>query len=289
MPLFRRKPRDWRRNKVAEPNIWRQIAWGVFSIVIVILVVAAIWYLTRLSGVTIVDVAVRGGETISHEVVRSKIKDELKGTYWRVIPYTFSYLYPHDRIVDVISATPRIHDVIVERTSRTKLAVSFEEYLPAGLWCMTTDENADCYFLDERGFAFSPAPPLRGGTLTRHVIEGKTAFKEEQILTPELFAMTKEFAERLATELNLRVTNITHSTEGDSTYHINGGGDLFVTTEINIEETLKNLRAILESKEFNHLEPGNFRYIDLRFGGKIFVNEELEPVSTTTEDVASST
>jgi hypothetical protein len=66
-------------------------------------------------------------------------------------------------------------------------------------------------------------------------------------------------------------------------YHIAGGGIIKVTTRMTTAETLSNLKTILDSKEFSHLEPGNFKYIDLRYGNKVFVNEEMdEEISTST-------
>ena len=51
---------------------------------------------------------------------------------------------------------------------------------------------------------------------------------------------------------------------------------------------IENLKTILVSEEFSHLKPGNFQYIDLRFGNKIFVNEE-EVGSVEENETSTST
>jgi cell division septal protein FtsQ len=281
MPFFRRKRIDLRRNREIETNVWKHVLWGVLSIIGIALCVTAVWYLTRLNFVTISTVTVQGGETIPHTAIETIVNDTLRGSYMRVIPYTFAYAYPREEIVRMLNSVPRIRDVHVARTSGTTLTVTYGEYMPHALWCMSIEEVSECYFLDKAGYAFSLAPPLRGGSLVRYVIEGTEHLEEKQILPSELFQETEKFIELLGTQLEFRVTHVTYTTDGDSIYRINGGGDFLVTTEMNVEEALNNLRAILESKEFNHIEPGNFNYIDLRFGKKVFVNEELTPATTT--------
>jgi hypothetical protein len=43
----------------------------------------------------------------------------------------------------------------------------------------------------------------------------------------------------------------------------------------------QNLKTILASEEFAHIAPGEFQYIDLRFGDKVFVREANMDTSTT--------
>ena len=47
-------------------------------------------------------------------------------------------------------------------------------------------------------------------------------------------------------------------------------------------DVVENLLVVLASPEFSHLNPGNFSYIDLRFGEKVFVNEIGEVPETET-------
>jgi hypothetical protein len=51
-------------------------------------------------------------------------------------------------------------------------------------------------------------------------------------------------------------------------------------------ETLSNLETILASGTFTHLKPGNFQYVDLRFGSKVFVNEA--PVASSTPETTDT-
>lgn len=281
MPFFRRKRIDLRRNREIETNVWKHVLWGVLLLAGIALFVTAVWYLTRLTSVTISEITIEGGETIPHESVEASVRDVLRGSYLRVVPYTFAYTVPYDEIVRAINTIPRIKNVHVERTSHTALRITFDEYKPAALWCLSSDEMSPCYFVDEQGFAFSLAPPLRGGSLIRHIVEGTERLEEKQILPISLFEKAYAFTRALEIERGLRVSDITHTTEGDSVYHLSGGGKFIMTTDMDVTDTIKNLNAVLESKEFKYIEPGNFNYIDLRFGKKVFVKKGEDSASTT--------
>ena len=66
---------------------------------------------------------------------------------------------------------------------------------------------------------------------------------------------------------------------------------LLVSPSQSAQETFDNLRSILESEEFAHVTSGDFNYIDLRFGNRVFVNEEesvVEEAETATSTEALS-
>jgi hypothetical protein len=240
------------------------------------------WYVTRLPAFTVSEVQVAGGETISHDVVRSQVEAELAGTYFLVVPRRFSYLYPHDSIVETLGKIPRVHDVVVTRTSRSTLSVSFREYVPYALWCGEGGEGESCWFVNSEGYAFAEAPSLHGGTLVRHTVEGSEV-AEGTVIDAEKFARINTFIRRAEEELGLRITTLMHKENGDIELSVNGGGMIFVSGGRDFDTTFGNLKAVLSAPEFEHLEPGNFRYVDVRFENKVFVNEELvaEPATAT--------
>lgn len=281
MPFFRRNRSDWRVGREIETNVWKHIAWGVLVMLAIATICVAVWYVTRLSALSISIVTVVGGETIPHEEIRASVNEVLRGSYLRLVPYTFTYAVPYETIRQSLMNTPRIRNVEVVRISRNEIKVSFGEYEPYALWCIGATEFSECYFLDENGYAFSIAPPLRGGSLVRHITEGSERLVESQVFDSHLFRRIHNFIEALDSVLGLRVAYVTHTSVGDSTYHISGGGDILAVTDIDVEPILNNLKAILESKEYKHLKPGNFKYIDLRFGKKLFVNESLIETATT--------
>jgi hypothetical protein len=49
--------------------------------------------------------------------------------------------------------------------------------------------------------------------------------------------------------------------------------ELKVSSDLTPERVVENLQLVLSSPQYTHLKPGNFEYIDLRFGNRVFVNE----------------
>lgn len=282
MAAFERKKIGSRQKAREEASFARQIVWGILRLVFIACVLAMIWYVTRLEAFTIREVIVVGGETVSHEDIRVHMMDELKGTYFFLIPKQFTYLYPHDRMKEVVEKTPRAYSVDIHRTSRNSLQVSFAEYVPHALWCMQDAVDTPCMFVDSSGYAFTEAPQLLGGSLVRHSFEGLESLTEGAVTTPERLLVVDSFIQRVEQDLGLRVTSLLEKKNGDIEFYVNGGGMILVSGGKDFQATFENLKSVLSSKEFKHIKPGNFKYIDVRFDNKVFVNEELETVSTAT-------
>lgn len=253
------------------------------------MLIISVWFGTRVDAVTLSDVTVRGGETISHDEVRRVAEEKLSGSYWKVVPRAFAFTYPHEDIAASIKAMERVKDVQVVRSGGTRLSIDFSEYVPHALWCSPAD-NTKCHFLDESGYSFSPAPTLQGGSFLRFVAVGKEPTAHTQAFSAEEYVTALSLVTKFA-EAKWYVSRIDIDAAGDAFLTIVEGGEFKVSLKQSADETVSNLLAVLGSEQFAHIKPGNFEYIDLRFGSKVFVNEvtlESAVASTTpsaTEEV----
>ncbi len=281
---MRERGRNSRRRDV--PSVRRHIIFGVIVCVLVVLLVLALWHLTRLHAFTIAHVSIRGGETIPHTIVQNTVDGVLQGSYMKIIPYRFSFLYPQDRIVDAVTALSKVKESEVVREGTT-LTVTFSEYIPFALWCLPLND-IQCYYLDETGYAFAPGPRLEGGALVRHTVEREVELGRRQVFETEALTHTHTFLKRLEREAGMRVTDVVYTNEGDLILRLGGGGELRLRNDDAYDTVYANLETILASDEFKHLEPGNFWYIDLRFGNKVFVNEEIPVLDTGTTTASTS-
>jgi hypothetical protein len=135
-------------------------------------------------------------------------------------------------------------------------------------------------FLDSEGYAFALAPPLRGGAFIRYLTEEMTPEIGMHVTTAEMLSGTKQLVAALEMELALLTNIVRFTKEGDGEILLHGGGMLKIAFDMPMQDTFDNLKSILGSEEFSHIEPGNFNYIDLRFGNRVFVNEEFEEIET---------
>lgn len=276
--------------RIIDPNkrmLLRQLVIGFFLFSTLGLIIAGVWYGTRISALTISSVVVSGGETIDHSVVETAVQKSLEGTYMGIIPRRFSWWYPEVDIYTSLASIPRLKDPHVEQTSGSQLAVTFDEYVPYALWCV--DRTAtNCLFVDKSGYAFTAAPQLKGGALIRYRTLGATPKVGERVATVAQLATMEEFIRLVSTLLKFEVESVETDSANDAFYILAGGGELKVALRDQANTVFENLRAIKESKEFQHLQPDNFQYIDLRFGTKVFVNEEKVGQASSTKAAISS-
>lgn len=257
--------------------------------------VVALGYVTRLPGFSITDIRVEGGETVSHDLVEKRANDVLIGTYALVIPKRFVYLYPHDKVVAAIKSIQRVKDAQVTRSQKNELSISFSEYLPSALWCESVSTSSttpsSCLFVDEYGYAFTDAPELKGGALVRYVTEAKVPVVNEFVLPQSTLEIFKKFRAALAERHSMRIHAVTLTKDNDIIFNLNTGADILVSKDADMQIVFDNLESILSSEEFSDLAPGDFDYIDLRFGNKIYVKEEKdlpaeEDEGSTTPDIS---
>jgi len=265
-----------RRKKRLDPNtvlLIPQIVGGLLVLMLLGIIIVSIWYGTRMQGVTITEVDVTGGQTIPHESIEKIASQKLEGSYIGLIPRQFSFMYPKSEIIADVSKLDRIKTVVVERDSLTKIVVALDEFIPESLWCSRGDEK--CVFLDQTGYAFAPAPNLSGGSFLRLGKLGVEPVTGIQAFSLDTYEKIKALIEILE-DNDWFVSAVEIDVANDAYLTLSEGGELKVTLKDEPEQIVENLFTVLNSQEFSGLEVGNFEYIDLRFGNKVFVNE-LEP------------
>ena len=276
------------RQRKAKGSFVRQFFIGLLLVLLLALIGSVVWFGSRLEPLTITSIQVEGGETVDRDSIKDLVERELEGDYYRVVPKRFSWTYPEENILKAVSAVKRVKDVALEHPDGQTLIVRFSEYSPAALWCGQGTEGT-CAFLDNTGYAFTEAPPLTGGTMLRYRNSEEPKVGERPF-SYEFMRDTSFFASVARRDFNLPSFEVEKVGDSEATFYISGGGLLKVSLEGNINDVVDNLRVLLSSEQFQHLNPGNFEYIDLRFGDKLFVNEvggeaDGEVTASSTDEV----
>lgn len=276
-----------RRKTLFDPNtivLLKHIGVGLLVLSIVALIVTGIWYGSRLESLTITAVNASGGETINAKEVEKLAETVLEGEYLGLIPRRFTWLYPEKEMLEKVSQVPRIHNVQILRDGGTALKITYSEYVPRALWCVVVDTE-ECVFIDTHAYAFAKAPELSGGTFLRFVITDREQMVGETMVDQDKFDSLLYLVDLLS-EHDWFISHIELDQVGDAYLKVVGGGELKVTAADEPNTVVENFLVILSSDDFAHIKPGNFKYIDLRFGDKVYVNEEL---ATPETEAASST
>ncbi len=272
MKFSKKKPRKTRYWQLTP--LQKQLIAGAVILVAVSLIITAVYYASRIDSLQIREVSVVGGETIPHSLIEDTVRQELAGTYMHLIPKQFMPLYPKDRIHERVAALDRVKNVHVELGGNQTLIVAFDEYVPYALWCEHPDSRA-CLFIDATGYAFAASPALLGSAFVRYTQEGVAPAVDTSGFDRSFIEQSETFIQQLEQQLDLYVTHVIRRGAYDVDYTIAGGGVIKVSQSVPMQESFENLQTILLSDEFKHIAPGSFQYIDLRFGEKIFVNEEV--------------
>ena len=265
----------------------RQVIIGVMIVAFLSMLTISLWYLTRIDALTIKKVTVQGGETIPPEQVEAIVRQELSGSYFKIIPHAFAFTYPEQSIIESIRNIDRIKDLSVVRSGGEEVSVSFTEYEPQALWCKKDSDDA-CVFLDENGYGFTLAPKLIGGSLLRFVSVGQEPKVRMQAFDASQYHTANELAATLS-QKQWPIEKVEIDSAGDAFLQVSGGGEFKTNLKQSTQETVSNLESVLASEKFKHFKPGNFEYVDLRFGDKVFVNEDTieSGVTGTSTQLAS--
>jgi hypothetical protein len=287
--VFERNRKRTRSRHSARASFMRQFLWGLGLITVLSGTLFGIYHGTRMETFTLRTVTVTGGATIPASTIEQRVLGELRGSYWRLVPYAFALTYPHDRMVRALQEHPRLREIVIHREGFSHLAVHFEEYIPHALLC-AADAAQTCYFIDAHGFAFEEAPAREGGALVRYIEEDRERVARGDRVAEDRLRTAEAFMDAAETQLDFRIGTVTYTASNDILFGVNGGGVLKISGARDSIDSFSNIQSVLETKEYTHITPGSFQYIDARFPPKIFVNETTAPIATTTElDAASST
>ena len=264
-----------KKQRTHSRSLWRQFFLGLVLFFVLGLITAILWYGSRLEPLTIAGTSIAGLQTVPALEVEKIVDAHLNGTYYKLVPKRFIWTYPDKKIINDLKEIPRIKNVKLELGTGRILSIEIEEYQPYALWCDRTS-GSNCLFLDYEGYAFAPAPVLSGSLLKRYASSNVELAMGVSPFTKEFIKKTDVISESIREEFSLKTEYIEKTDRFEVNFYQVGGGVLFINLQQEAEVTLSNLRAILQSEDFKHLEADNFEYIDLRFGDKVFVKEIIE-------------
>lgn len=267
--------------------LWRQLGVGFIVVTLVGLLVAGVWHGSRAASMQIDNVSVSGNDTVSTALVEEVVWTELSGTYFALVPRQFQLTYPQAAIVSAVAALPKIESVHVHDEASGELMIEIEEYQPTALWCDEVEGGRSCVYVSVDGYAYLKAPALEGNAFLRFNDEKKDVAVSTQFMPPSRFTTLLLLTEELKERLGFVVEEVIVHDEDDADLVLSTGALLKITSSQSVEEIAVNLETLLSAPEFQVLERGEFEYIDLRFGDKVFVLEE-PPVELATTTATST-
>lgn len=242
----------------------RNILVGVFFLLCVGILVG-VAYLSRLPGVTIVNVMVSGTHFTQEDEIKQLVWEQLRGSYGLIIPYKNSLLYPGRKIEAAIQETfLPVETVSVNRESFTALTVSIKERTPVAVWCDIKSTTSPCFSLDDAGLLFAPADSNRENTL---VYQSASVTLGDVFLSGD-FSRLNGLIGKLNAATARTPEEIVVDENGDVFVKLEEGGELRFPLSFESQSLLQNIASVF-AKQLNG--GTSFEYADFRFGNKVYV------------------
>lgn len=235
-----------------------------------LMLLAALIMISRLPSLQIKEVSVAGAVATGPDAVVSSVGEKLAGRYLWLIPRSNALIYSKGEIKTKLARDfPRLSGVALSLDGLERLVVSVVEREPHALYCW--GEANTCYFLDETGFIFDLAPTFSEGVYFTYFREPVLVEPLGQPLFPkEEFGRLETFVSALRS-FGFDPLSLTLG-ESDIRLSLSGGAQIFWSRTSDLERTLANLGAFLNSSAIkaqkDFLE--KVAELDLRTEDKVF-------------------
>lgn len=263
----------------------RKSRWKLWlTLVLIVICIGSVVYATNLPGYQIENVAVEGAVLSNGSAIKQIAEESISGKYIFLIPHAFFWLYPKKAIREQIEVSPAIlaADFNIDKNTQT-LKISLAESEAKYLWCLPAparpaggdeagmSEKNTCFYMDERGFIFAPAPALEGNAfltftgLAAGDPVGRYFLPDSQM--SELLSFIKGIE-----NLGLAPKAINAASISEVRIVLRGGAEIIVSMEKPLSAVLENLKILVSSPDFAEASGGisKIKYIDLRYGAKAF-------------------
>src|SRR3989344_4418511 len=205
----------------------------------------ALIYFSRQEQFLITEVKVLGENVIDKDEIVPRVESLLTGYYLRIIPRANTFVYPRHTIEQqLVEEFPRFKSVDLNLDGFQTLAISVEERIPLALYCATATE---CYFLDEEGYIFAPAPSFSGAVYFIYTTETPIENPVGQNLMPiETFKSLPKFMAELSA-LGIHSTAFTINNDEYKLSLLNGGAVVW-RRDADLALVSSNLEVFLSSE-----------------------------------------
>jgi len=248
---------------------------GIGLVLLAGLVVGLSW----LPIIRVQSVDVSGAQSLSTSTIESFADAALKGRDLLVFPRDNIFFYPKKQIQSgLLSNFPELSSASVRAENFQTIEVAVAEREPAALWCgQTADAASDCRLMDASGFAYASDALLNEPSLVRYEGEATTTKGYVSSLIPLQFLTPAEFkplsALVSALDQNQQAASIDEvevDGSGDVHAHFSNGFTLLFALSDAGGDVFQRFMLALASEPFLNKTVGDFDYLDLRFGDKLY-------------------
>lgn len=212
------------------------------------------------------DVQVSGTKTLATSTLISYIQGQIAGRYLFVLPKRNIFIYPKRAIADgLLAQFPELRAADVHAGNFHTIAAEVVEREPKALWC----QGAQCYYMDQAGVVYAPAVAQDGYVVYRGRAEGESL--PRQYLTEDTFESLFALADAVSQKLpDTPVKEVAVDAHSDAEATLGNGFVLRFALGDAGGDVFERFSLALTSAPFAEHALGEFEYLDLRFGDKLY-------------------
>ncbi len=259
----------------------RRLRLGLLLGALVVLSIVTGIAASRAALVRVSTIEVSGNETLASSSVRELMQQGLKGEYLWVVPRDNIFVYPKAALTaELLALNPVFSQVEIHAVDFHTIAVVVVERQPRALWC--SYENS-CYFMDEAGVVYAQAPAFSAPVYTQYSGPTNPLRVEshsdnplpKQFLTPADFAALSALVDALVLKVAAatstgELSHVAVDTNNDVTMRFSKGFSLKFALHDQGGDVFERFALALTSDLFKAHTLGDFEYLDLRFGDKLY-------------------
>ncbi len=210
------------------------------------------------------SVTVENLETIDKEAVENFVKKRTENKIL-FLSTRSTFLISGKRISEeLLKDLPTIGNVVTRRTFPDGLNVEIIERRPMAFWCKEKNREK-CFFIDSEGVAFQRTDKLT--TARPILVKGEDPGRYNQVVTKDTLSLLF-LIHKTVSKKNAEVSFFRMTSDDYVAAHTNEGFEIYFTLT-DTEKELENLKIIL-GKKLGEKERKDLKYIDLRFGDRVY-------------------
>jgi cell division septal protein FtsQ len=257
----------------------RTLLYTFLSIAILVGVV----FLLRWNKLLIQTVQVSGAKTADSGAMEAVVKNDIAGRYLWVFPKSNFLIYPKSKIkADLAKEFPVLKNISISVNGSQTLSVTVDERQGKYMWCgndpATTTAQSRCYFMDDSGYIFGPAPYFSGSVYFKFFGNVGSTTPSGVDFFPDIFSKLVSF-QQSAADIGVNITSILAKDNGDIEFYLASsvpppnGPKILINTDADLAKEIQNLQAALATDPLQtnfKTKYSSLQYIDLRYGDKVY-------------------
>lgn len=258
------------------PKKRKKSFWIIISILLIIIFIIALSFLVNYKKFNISKINIYGADMLDQKAILENIENSLSGKYYILFSKRNFLIYPKEQVYkNLYNQFPVLSSVESYVTESNTLQVDLKLRKAFALWCQRYDDRdfPKCFFLDDNGFVFSPAPDFSGDAYLKYF--GFLPFGDPVgsnfLNSPQSFKNLSDFINKLK-KIGISPLYTEASTTSSFEINIDKDSKILFNLDYDLNQTFDRLSVFINSKEWlsENLKLTDLEYLDLRFGNKVF-------------------